>query len=295
MDNELTLTSIFPAAPHNGLHTSNLGVNRSLELINTWYYIARMFFPGIVLAVAQHPNLVHFGRLLVGATLAMKIIFGNPSVLLKRLSSIPTMLFCSVSIDACEAPYHDLQRYLSTKRTFKLNSTNFGETLREMRWNDRDPRIYRRENLNKRSVILFQDSKVEMFMHNGRTFFLTMSIARFQCWKPVKIWTFGRCVAPIRELLDHVSQHSDPLEQKTTNLYVGSPTGYRSWRYSYSKPSRPIETVDLDEAKKTQLLGDIEEFLREETRVWYQDRSIPYRRGYLFHGESLNVNQRPLH
>jgi DNA polymerase III delta prime subunit len=49
-------------------------------------------------------------------------------------------------------------------------------------------------------------------------------------------------------------------------------------------PARPVSTVSLDEAQKTQVVADINEYLHPATAKWYAARGIPHRRGYLFHG-----------
>jgi mitochondrial chaperone BCS1 len=46
-----------------------------------------------------------------------------------------------------------------------------------------------------------------------------------------------------------------------------------------------METVVLDKEQKAAVLADINEYLHSATNTWYAQRGIPYRRGYLFHGE----------
>ncbi|KAK0367854.1 mitochondrial chaperone bcs1 [Colletotrichum limetticola] len=47
---------------------------------------------------------------------------------------------------------------------------------------------------------------------------------------------------------------------------------------------RPIQTVIMKEELKQTLLDDIRAFLDPNSRTWYADRGIPYRRGYLLYG-----------
>ncbi|KZV68895.1 P-loop containing nucleoside triphosphate hydrolase protein, partial [Peniophora sp. CONT] len=47
---------------------------------------------------------------------------------------------------------------------------------------------------------------------------------------------------------------------------------------------RSIDTLVLDDDVKIKSLEDVREFLSEESKQWYKDNSLPYRRGYLFHG-----------
>ncbi|KAH9844920.1 mitochondrial chaperone BCS1-like [Teratosphaeria destructans] len=48
------------------------------------------------------------------------------------------------------------------------------------------------------------------------------------------------------------------------------------------KRRRPLDSVVLEEGLSPRILDDVKEFL--DARVWYLDRGIPYRRGYLLHG-----------
>jgi mitochondrial chaperone BCS1 len=48
--------------------------------------------------------------------------------------------------------------------------------------------------------------------------------------------------------------------------------------------ARPIESVVLPKATKEAMLGDIDDFLSEDSWEFYQQHGIPYRRSYLFHG-----------
>src|SRR5690606_16609320 len=60
--------------------------------------------------------------------------------------------------------------------------------------------------------------------------------------------------------------------------------GVYQWTKVATRPSRPVETVVLDEVQKQKVLWDINEYLHPATPHWYANRGIPYRRGYLFHG-----------
>ena len=48
---------------------------------------------------------------------------------------------------------------------------------------------------------------------------------------------------------------------------------------------RAIDTVILKTTQKAEVISDIEAYIDPSTQAWYGARGIPYRRGYLFHGE----------
>ncbi|PNP51918.1 hypothetical protein FNYG_15871 [Fusarium nygamai] len=56
------------------------------------------------------------------------------------------------------------------------------------------------------------------------------------------------------------------------------------WRKEKAVAVRPLPTVILDEKQKVPLIKDIQDFLDPETRCWYSEHSIPYKRGYLLYG-----------
>jgi mitochondrial chaperone BCS1 len=58
----------------------------------------------------------------------------------------------------------------------------------------------------------------------------------------------------------------------------------RQWNLQGEKARRPLSSVYLAEGQKQKLLNDVTDYLDPKTEIWHQERSIPHRRGYLFHG-----------
>lgn len=55
------------------------------------------------------------------------------------------------------------------------------------------------------------------------------------------------------------------------------------WRqFGYPRQRRPINSVVLDRGISERILKDVQEFI--DSPLWYRERGIPYRRGYLLHG-----------
>lgn len=55
------------------------------------------------------------------------------------------------------------------------------------------------------------------------------------------------------------------------------------WKeFGQARRRRPISSVVLDVNKKERILDDVREFLKSSK--WYEERGIPYRRGYLLYG-----------
>ncbi|KAJ3527590.1 hypothetical protein NMY22_g9732 [Coprinellus aureogranulatus] len=75
------------------------------------------------------------------------------------------------------------------------------------------------------------------------------------------------------------------------SLEVGSIRVFRAQRAPWSgaewtsvgaKRTRPLESVVLEEGTSAKLVHDVKEFM--ESREWYRQRGIPFRRGYLMYG-----------
>ena len=102
--------------------------------------------------------------------------------------------------------------------------------------------------------------------------------------KQARISCFGRSPAPIKALISEAAaQHSKDL---ASNTIIKRPHGegygpQQYWNVVATRPSRPLDTVILDDVNKDRLIADIADYLLPETAQWYSDRGIPYRRGYV--------------
>ena len=66
------------------------------------------------------------------------------------------------------------------------------------------------------------------------------------------------------------------------NIYVQGSDWPYGWTKALSKRPRDRDSVILDGDLADELLSDARSFLGN--RKWYDERHIPYRRGYLLHG-----------
>ena len=56
------------------------------------------------------------------------------------------------------------------------------------------------------------------------------------------------------------------------------------WRKATEKRKRSFSTVLLSRSLKEELIADVKQFVDQDTRQWFAEKSMPYRRGYLLHG-----------
>lgn len=91
----------------------------------------------------------------------------------------------------------------------------------------------------------------------------------------------GSSKAPLYELLDDAREMAKQLENDgMTKVYTATDWGV--WIPAVLKARRPFSSVILDGTAAHDILSDVQNFLKSAD--WYQNRGVPYRRGYLLHG-----------
>ncbi|CAI9630527.1 unnamed protein product [Alternaria burnsii] len=107
-----------------------------------------------------------------------------------------------------------------------------------------------------------------------------------QLQNSLTVMTLGWSLKPLRDFtrLCHDFRIKN-LTGTTTVYFAGDrldPYG-NGWQ-SVSKAIRRLDTIDMDEKVKSDLVRDAEYYYSDESRSFFADCGIPYRRGYLFHG-----------
>jgi chaperone BCS1 len=87
---------------------------------------------------------------------------------------------------------------------------------------------------------------------------------------------------PLRKLIKHARVMYQ--EHARGRVAIHRVDRYGNWTTASGLTKRSIESVHLPGTMKEDLLEDAKNFISLETKRWYGDRGIPYRRGYLFHG-----------
>ncbi|KAB8527797.1 hypothetical protein FH972_025448 [Carpinus fangiana] len=102
----------------------------------------------------------------------------------------------------------------------------------------------------------------------------------------IRLMTLGRRTEPIKRLLDECKSRSAAKQRESTSVrYPDTGHGHSYWRRAGTRPTRPLDTIYLEEEKKVELLEDLQDFLQPSAWRFYSRRGIPYRRGYLFYGQ----------
>ncbi len=131
--------------------------------------------------------------------------------------------------------------------------------------------------------------------HDGKPFWIGRSKEQFSLLEGsarefnIILKCFGWSTKPIKDLIQRSRERECRMQEAYTEIRLPldkkQRTGLRApWAGKISRRSRPMDTVILNADQKSRIQRDIAEFLHPNTRRWYYDRGIPYRRGHLFHG-----------
>ena len=81
----------------------------------------------------------------------------------------------------------------------------------------------------------------------------------------------------VQELLAEARESWKKAKEQQISVYAS--TIRNEWRLITSRPKRPLKSIILDAGVKENILEDALNFL--ESKAWYLERGIPFRRGYL--------------
>jgi hypothetical protein len=87
--------------------------------------------------------------------------------------------------------------------------------------------------------------------------------------------------ATLKAFLDELIALDEERDETTINVYSFH-TKYSYWRKSAVRPKRPLSSIFSD--VKDCAVADLQAFLSKDSRAWYQQHGIPYKRNYMFYG-----------
>jgi chaperone BCS1 len=94
---------------------------------------------------------------------------------------------------------------------------------------------------------------------------------------------FSRHKQVVLDLLEEARQSAHPLTDE--RITVLRPD-YSEWVEAGKRLPRPLASVILEDGLQDSILADIKQF--QESETWYNERGIPYHRGYLLYGQPGN-------
>ncbi|XEU95146.1 hypothetical protein FSHL1_000430 [Fusarium sambucinum] len=182
------------------------------------------------------------------------------------------------------------QRFSQGSRRFMVNTDLNSRSWWLYEWDDDDDD----EKNSKKPLKYTPAVGSHWFLYNGHILIFNRHESREKSpflsnseSEELSISCFGRNPRIIKELLLDAQEQYLKKDEEQTAIYrstVPSGGGDPTWQRCMSRASRPISTVILNEKTKSDLIDDVTDYLNPNTRRWYANRGIPYRRGYLLYG-----------
>jgi mitochondrial chaperone BCS1 len=264
------------------------GQNLLLGQVGLPMFILTTFFPSLLPKLAQHPKLVRLFSIPFAMWIGYEFLAAKLASLWYKLMSNG---MSSVTISSEDGRLHgSFSRFLRSKKLLMSERVMSATSLDYLKHSVNGGHHRSRHIGGGKPVVFEPVNKYQFFWHKRRLFVTTVSrsVSAHQhgAYKQdITVWTFGWSPEPIRSMLSEAYDDANKEGGKVlTRIFVPYNRG-DSWLERSSKPCRPLASVYLPEGQKQALLDDISEYVDPDTRQWYEDRGVPHRRGYLFHGQ----------
>eukprot|EP01092_Planopodium_desertum_P014043 TRINITY_DN69425_c0_g1_i3.p1 TRINITY_DN69425_c0_g1~~TRINITY_DN69425_c0_g1_i3.p1 ORF type:complete len:468 (+),score=45.01 TRINITY_DN69425_c0_g1_i3:209-1405(+) len=100
-------------------------------------------------------------------------------------------------------------------------------------------------------------------------------------WETLSLSMIGTNTKILKKITKEARDYTVNRHHGKTVIYV--PDQFlETWLEFSVKPVRSLESVVLPADQSTKIINDVKEF--RASKAWYDERGIPYRRGWLFHG-----------
>ena len=129
----------------------------------------------------------------------------------------------------------------------------------------------------------------QWFWHRGRPFMFTKSnnsiygMDRADGAGEITVSCLGRDPEPLKRFLQDCKEFDKKGKEFLITVHTRGDYS-QLWSEPILKPSRALNTVDMDDGIKKALIDDLTDYLHPSSRQAYGRRGVPYRRGYLFYG-----------
>ncbi|KAH7921236.1 P-loop containing nucleoside triphosphate hydrolase protein [Leucogyrophana mollusca] len=101
-----------------------------------------------------------------------------------------------------------------------------------------------------------------------------------QRFETLELKIFSRNNGVLNDILLEAKKEYTDAQSNSITVFVSDSRD--SWRELATRPKRPLQSIILDPGIEELVVDDAKDFL--ESKKWYSDRGIPFRRGYLLYG-----------
>lgn len=227
-------------------------------------YLIATFFPSVMPLISRNPKLF---RIFGSALVLWPVMLG-----LGRLKGIwdktSSYLISVVNISDTDDLYDFVTEWMSEKKTVRLNQTVKASLLGQS-WRGRSLESCQSALPYVEENIRFEPSfGMQVFLFRRRVFWLLRSVItleRNHTTGMMHLCCLSRSTQPQKDLLEEIYLKHKREEQVSTIVRRPSPHGNYFTKVA-TKSVRPMDTVILEEDQKMDVLTDIEEYLKSETR-----------------------------
>ena len=267
------LLKAVSAAPHTLLDSTVLGLPG---------YIITNFFPHLRHSILNHPKIVKIITFLLALKTVGPWAYGSVQPIKDQIWSFWST---TVFIDPDDDLFYNFLDWLSRQklRSFQDSFWAATNTSGEL-WGA----LKAGNELDEKCGIEFKSTQgTYVFSFQRRIFFVWPLFSHDEKDKDntkLALACLGWSREPLKKLLKHVNNEYTVQPRETTRIRRPHQNSHGHWDQYVTKPRRMLDTVDLDEQDKQLIVDDVKTYLAQPTKRWYENRGIPYRRGYLFHG-----------
>ncbi|KAN0016028.1 hypothetical protein ACTFIU_005980 [Dictyostelium citrinum] len=248
--------------PINNVITNNKGLPKSIL----------KFIPEPIQPLFENPFFsAGFGLIGVGSILAMGRKGFQQALIQSR-----RYFFVSVEVPSKDKSFHWLMEWLATKKNKNTRHVSVETTFHQHESGDIVSRINFVPSVGTHYV--FYRGRVIKVERSREKNVIDMNSGNL--WESITLTTLGTGRQVFQNLIEEAKEMALEKEEGKTLIYTSMGTDWR--RFGHPRRKRPISSVILDKGKSELLIQDVKKFLNNSD--WYNDRGIPYRRGYLLYG-----------
>ncbi|KAK5583631.1 hypothetical protein RB653_005229 [Dictyostelium firmibasis] len=212
-----------------------------------------------------------FGLLGVGSILAMGRKGFQSALIQSR-----RYFFVSVEVPSKDKSFHWVMEWLATKKNKNTRHVSVETTFHQHESGDIVSRINFVPSVGTHYV--FYRGRVIKVERSREKNVVDMNSGNL--WESITLTTLGTGRQVFQNLIEEAKEMALEKEEGKTLIYTSMGTDWR--RFGHPRRKRPIASVILDKGKSELIIEDVKKFLSNSD--WYNERGIPYRRGYLLYG-----------
>jgi mitochondrial chaperone BCS1 len=201
----------------------------------------------------------------------------------------------SIEVQWTDIAFEALEGFLSQEWVCKLSTHRLATTGSRLPWDKNESGGHEEHVLESTPPRTCTLPRLTLTPANGRHWFvyerrfiLLVREEREDTWgrsRSLHLKCFGWDGFVLRKIL-HVARlrHAELDENKTAVYHAQYNQKSIGWARTSGQGIRDVSTVVMPSGQQNQIIEDVDFYLRPGTKLWYNQRGIPYRRGYLFEG-----------